>query len=184
MTEITTEWRSFDELTTGELYELLRFRQNIFVVEQRSPYPDLDGLDESAWHLAARLESELIGYLRLTAMTGTAPPLRIGRVAVAVHLRRQGLGRTLIKEALRFSGEHYSEGEIALGAQAHLVPFYQGFGFETSGAPYDEFGISHTDMRMRLSDFRRPPLRPAERIRPGGLAMPEAPRGQTGGSIR
>jgi ElaA protein len=51
MPEITTQWRRFDELTASELYELLRFRQSIFVVEQASAYPDLDGLDPSAWHL-------------------------------------------------------------------------------------------------------------------------------------
>jgi ElaA protein len=150
MPEITTEWRHFDELTTGELYDLLRFRQSIFVVEQRSPYPDLDGLDRGAWHLLARLESELIGYLRLTAKPGPPPLLRIGRVAVAVHLRRQGLGGTLVQEALRLIGEHYPGVDVALGAQAHLVPFYQGFGFETSGEPYDDFGVSHIEMRMRF----------------------------------
>ena len=59
MPEITTEWRRFHELTAGELYELLRFRQSIFVVEQACAYPDLDGLDQSAWHLLAWLETEL-----------------------------------------------------------------------------------------------------------------------------
>src|SRR5580704_14092244 len=92
MPEITTQWRLFDELTAGELYELLRFRQGIFVVEQVSAYPDLDGLDQSAWHLAARSENELIGYLRLTAAAGPPPLVRIGRVAVSPSLRRGGLG--------------------------------------------------------------------------------------------
>ena len=151
MPGITTEWRRFDEFTAGELYELLRFRQSIFVVEQRSPYPDLDGLDESAWHLVARLDSELIGYLRLTAKPGPPTPLRIGRVAVAVQLRRQGLGRTLVNEALRLSDEHYPGHYVALGAQAHLVPFYRGFGFETTGEPYDDFGVSHIDMVLGRS---------------------------------
>ena len=80
MPEITTDWRRFDELTAGELYELLRFRQRIFVVEQASAYPDLDGLDQGAWHLLARLESELIGCLRLRSITGPPPIVRIGRV--------------------------------------------------------------------------------------------------------
>ena len=53
----TLKWRRFEALTAGELYELLRFRQSIFVVEQASAYPDLDGLDQSAWHLLARLET-------------------------------------------------------------------------------------------------------------------------------
>jgi ElaA protein len=149
MPQITTEWRRFDELTAGELYELLRFRQSIFVVEQGSPYPDLDGADQSAWHLMARVEGELVGYLRLTTRAGSLPLARIGRVAVTSHLRRHGLGRRLVEEALRLNGEYYPAGDIALGAQVHLAPFYRGFGFEPTGEPYDDFGISHVEMRMR-----------------------------------
>ena len=54
--KIATEWQRFDELSSAALYEMLRFRQAIFVVEQRSPYPDLDGLDQGAWHLLLRAE--------------------------------------------------------------------------------------------------------------------------------
>src|SRR5216683_2212257 len=96
MPEITTEWQRFETLMAGELYELLRFRQNIFVVEQRSLYLDLDGLDAGAWHLAARVEGEPAGYLRLIPMAGPPPLVRIGRVAVAPSLRRRGLGRMLM----------------------------------------------------------------------------------------
>jgi ElaA protein len=149
MPQITTEWRRFDELTAGELYELLRFRQTIFVVEQCSPYPDLDGADQSAWHLTARAEGELVGYLRLTTRAGSPPLARIGRFAVASHLRRHGLGRRLVEEALQLNVEHYPACDIALGAQAHLVPFYREFGFEPTGEPYDDFGISHVEMRMQ-----------------------------------
>jgi ElaA protein len=78
MPKITTEWQRFEELPADVLYEVLRFRQSIFVVEQRSPYPDLDGFDRMAWHLLARVEGALAGHLRLIPA-----PLRIGRVAVA-----------------------------------------------------------------------------------------------------
>ena len=81
MPKITTQWQRFEELSPDALYEILRFRQSIFVVEQRSPYPDLDGLDQGAWHLLLRVEGELAGYLRLMQM-----PVRIGRVAVAAHI--------------------------------------------------------------------------------------------------
>jgi ElaA protein len=150
MPEITTEWRHFDELTADELYELLRFRQTIFVVEQRSPYPDLDGLDHSAWHLAARLESELIGYLRLTATAGPPPLVRIGRVAVAPCLRRGGLGGMLMEKALILCRERFPLRAVALGAQVPLVPFYERFGFAATSEPYDDFGISHVEMVQRL----------------------------------
>ena len=150
MPEITTQWRLFDELTAGELYELLRFRQGIFVVEQVSAYADLDGLDQSAWHLAARLEDELIGYLRLTATTGPPPMARIGRVAVAVHLRRHGLGRMLMEKALTLCRERFPLQAIALGAQVPLMPFYARFGFATTSEPYDDFGVAHVEMVLRL----------------------------------
>ena len=149
MPEITTEWRRFDELTAGELYELLRFRQSIFVVEQASPYPDLDGLDQSAWHLAARSAGVPIGYLRLMAITGPLPVVRIGRVAVSPSLRRGGLGRMLIERALILCRECFPRQAIALSAQVPLVPIYESFGFATTSEPYDDFGVAHVEMMLR-----------------------------------
>jgi ElaA protein len=151
MAEIATQWRRFDELTAGELYELLRFRQSIFVVEQACAYPDLDGLDQSAWHLLARMESELIGYLRLMAMAGPRPIVRIGRVAVSPSLRRGGLGRMLMEKALILCRERFPLQAVALGAQVPLVPFYESFGFATTSEPYDDFGVAHVEMVLRLS---------------------------------
>ncbi len=144
---ISIEWQRFEALTAGELYELLRFRQSIFVVEQRSPFPDLDSLDQETWHLLLWAERALAGYLRLIPS-----PLRIGRVAVAVPLRRHGLGRRRMDEALLFCREHHPGLPVALTAQIHLVPFYRGLGFEPTGEPYDDFGLTHVDMELRPRD--------------------------------
>ena len=141
------QWRRFEALTLDELYELLRFRQSIFVVEQHSPFPDLDGLDQEGWHLLLRAERALAGYLRLIPA-----PLRIGRVAVAVPQRRQGLGRKLMEEALSHCREHYPGQLVALTAQMRLVPLYRGFGFESVGEPFDDFGLTHIDMQLRPHD--------------------------------
>jgi ElaA protein len=138
------QWQRFEALTLDELYELLRFRQSIFVVEQCSPFPDLDGLDQGAWHLCARTEGGLAGYLRLIPR-----PLRIGRVAIAAPLRRGGLGRRLMQEALSHCREHYPGLPIALAAQTYLVPFYRSFGFEPTGEPFDDFGLAHVEMELR-----------------------------------
>jgi ElaA protein len=143
MPEITTEWQRFEHLSRDALYEILRFRQSIFVVEQRSPYPDLDGLDQAAWHLLLRANRALAGYLRLVPA-----PLRIGRVAVDASLRRLGLGRTMIGEALQFCREHSAEQEIVLAAQLYLVPFYRGFGFSATSEPYDDSGVPHVQMKI------------------------------------
>jgi ElaA protein len=148
MPKIETEWHCFEALTAGELYELLRFRQDIFVVEQRSPYPDLDGLDQRAWHLLLRSDAQLAGYLRLIPTSGRPPVVRIGRFAVSSQLRRRGIGRTLMQQALSFCSEHYPLQPIALAAQLQLVPFYESFGFAAVAQPFDDFGVMHVEMAM------------------------------------
>ena len=143
MPEPVTEWQQFAQLSAAALYELLRFRQGIFVVEQASPYPDLDGLDQQAWHLLLRVDGGLAGYARLIPS-----PLRIGRVAVATALRRHGLGRRLMDETLLFCRARYPGQPVMLTAQSHLVPFYRSYGFDPTGAPFDDFGVAHVDMRV------------------------------------
>jgi len=142
MPETTTQWQRFEQLSPVALYEVLRFRQSIFVVEQSSPYPDLDDLDQDAWHLLLRAEDELAGYLRLLQQ-----PLRIGRIAVATPLRRGGLGSALIGEALRFCRDRFPLQKIALAAQLDLASFYRRFGFAAISEPYDDFGVMHVEMR-------------------------------------
>lgn len=145
MPEVATKWQRFDQLTADGLYELLRFRQGIFIVEQESPYPDIDGLDQNAWQLLLRADGVLAGCLRLIP----PPPLvRIGRVAVAAPLRGRGLGRRLIEEALGFCRERYPAQEIVLAAQLEIAPFYQSFGFAVISEPYDDFGVQHVEMKL------------------------------------
>ena len=146
MPTIEMEWQAFQTLTADRLYQVLRFRQAIFVVEQRSPYPDLDGLDQNAQHLLLLSAGELAGYLRLSP--ASYPRLiRIGRVAVAADRRRSGLGRVLMTEALRRCREDYPHCDIALGAQTQLIPFYASLGFAVISEPYDDFGVQHVEMR-------------------------------------
>jgi ElaA protein len=145
MPEVAAEWQRFEQLSADKLYELLRFRQRIFVVEQGSPYPDLDGLDQGAWHLLLRVDGTLAGYSRLIA-----PPVRIGRVAVAAPLRGRGLGRRLMEEVLSFCRERYPAQDIVLAAQLDLASFYESFDFAVISEPYDDFGVMHVEMSLRL----------------------------------
>jgi ElaA protein len=141
--ELTLEWRNWAELSAVELYELLRFRQEIFVVEQASPYPDLDGRDLCAQHLLLRRGAALLGCLRLIEPD---PLVRIGRVAVAPAERRNGFGRVMMRAALQRAGEVYPHRDVGLSAQIYLAPFYQSFGFALVSAPYDDHGVPHVDM--------------------------------------
>src|ERR1700676_3285061 len=93
------EWYRFGDFSGALLYEAMRFRQAIFVVEQASPYPDLDSLDQRAHHLLLWVDEALTGCLRLLPDPGEAR-IRVGRVAVAASLRRQGLARRLMDAAL------------------------------------------------------------------------------------
>jgi ElaA protein len=146
---MTLAWRDWAELSMDELYEFLAFRQAIFIVEQASPYPDLDGRDDGARHLTLRCDGELIGYLRLIAPEGEGEirsPVRLGRVAVAEGARGNGHARLMVGEALRLAASLYPGCGIEIGAQTYLEPFYASFGFVRSTSPYDDFGVPHIDM--------------------------------------
>jgi ElaA protein len=148
--DMTLQWQRWDELSTAALYELLQFRQAIFVVEQASPYPDLDGRDRDARHLTLRRDGALTGYLRLIPPDECDRKLvRIGRVSVAVDDRGRGCARRMMDEALRLAGELHPDSDIEIGAQVYLEPFYRSFGFVPSSSPYDDFGVPHIDLVLR-----------------------------------
>lgn len=121
------------------IYEVLRFRQAIFVVEQASPYQDLDGRDEAASHLLARQNGALVGYLRVISEPDR---VRIGRVCIAAALRRRGLARRMMAAALSLRPGV----PVTVSAQSYLAPFYASLGFVPASAEYDDFGVPHVDM--------------------------------------
>ena len=141
------QWVSFGDFSTALLYEALRFRQAIFVVEQASPFPDLDRLDERAHHLLLRIDGELAGYLRLIPHPGERR-VAIGRVAVAATRRRRGCAGRLMAEALARCRQDYPDHTVVLSAQTYLAPFYESFGFRTTSAPFDDYGVPHVDMAL------------------------------------
>jgi ElaA protein len=141
--DLVLEWLHWADLSATQLYELLQFRQAIFVVEQVSPYPDLDGKDASAQHLLLRRDADLVGYLRLIEPD---PLVRIGRVAVRSAERGHGLARLMMEAALERAAQVYPHRDVALSAQTYLEPFYQSLGFVASSAPYDDYGVPHIDM--------------------------------------
>lgn len=133
----------FDDLTSREAYALWRLRQQVFVVEQASPYPDLDGrdLEPATRHLLLEEAGTLIGCLRLLD-EGEGDALRIGRVVVAPEARGRALARVLMDEAMRLAGDR----PVRLDAQTGLADFYAGYGFEVTGPEFDEDGVMHVPM--------------------------------------
>jgi ElaA protein len=135
------------ELDPMTLYALLRLRVDVFVVEQRCPYPELDGRDmeASTVHLWLERDRAPVAYLRiLHEPDGTA---RIGRVAVAAPVRGAGYAARLVEAALDIVDADADARECVLDSQAHLVGFYARFGFRRAGHEFQEDGIPHVPMR-------------------------------------
>ena len=143
--QVSLQWYRFEELGPALLYELLRFRQAIFVVEQSCAYPDLDGLEQAAQHLLLRIDGSLAGCLRLIPFADEKR-IKIGRVAVAETARGQGFARALMREALAHCRHDYPDHAVMLSGQTYLAPFYESLGFVVTSAPYDDYGIPHVDM--------------------------------------
>jgi ElaA protein len=139
-------WRQFRELTVTELYALLRLRSEVFVVEQRCIYLDVDGMDEESRHLIASRAGALLGYLRLQPADRACEFARIGRVVVNSNARGQRIGCRVIAEAIEEASRLSGPVPIKVSAQSYLEGFYQQFGFLRASADYTDHGISHCDM--------------------------------------
>ncbi|MEO8590856.1 MAG: GNAT family N-acetyltransferase [Flavobacteriales bacterium] len=138
--------RPFDALTLRDLHDVMRLRVDVFVVEQRCAYAEIDGRDPEALHILGRSEEgDLIAYARILPPDEHGPP-HIGRVIVHADHRRHGLARTLMTIALEALQRGYGSRRSALAAQAHLERFYGGFGFVRQGPDYPWDGIPHVDM--------------------------------------
>ncbi|KFZ30703.1 hypothetical protein IDSA_09275 [Pseudidiomarina salinarum] len=147
---MTWQIKHFSELTITELYDLLQLRQDVFVVEQDCPYLDADGKDPQAWHIFTYNDSDqLVAAARLFKPDDTSPWSRIGRVVTARSVRRKGLGRDLMAEAIKWCQREAPDGPIQLGAQVYLREFYESLGFTEISAEYLEDGIPHIDMERR-----------------------------------
>lgn len=136
------------DLDSDDFYRMLRLRVDVFVVEQRCPYPELDGRDLEAstrhfWIDSA--DGYVLGYLRLLEEPdGT---FRIGRVCTATTARGLGLGAKLMRAALAEVGRQ----PVVLSAQTSTADFYAKFRFTAIGEEYDEDGIPHVDMRREFA---------------------------------
>jgi ElaA protein len=143
---------AFADLDARTLYDLLRLRSEIFVVEQECAYLDVDGRDVELGtrHLWFSDPDGPVAYLRLLSEPGGVT--RVGRVAVAAAARNGGLAGRLMEEALALIGD----GPCVLDAQSYLIGFYARYGFHITGPEYVEDGIPHVPMRRDAVSVPRP----------------------------
>ncbi len=146
MQDVEIKIARFDELTTETLYKLLQLRTEVFVVEQKDPYPELDGRDcePETLHIWAERDGVILSTNRVLKESDGST--RIGRVCTAQQGRGNGLAAQLIELACR-----ENPGDVWLDAQAHLRSWYESLGFVAEGAEFTEGHVLHIRMRLRRS---------------------------------
>jgi ElaA protein len=122
------ENKAFEALSVDELYNLLKLRSEIFVVEQNCVYLDLDGKDKLALHLLQSLKGK-VAHARLIKPGISFDNASIGRVVVDANYRDRKWGHDLMREAITGIASHYGESKITIGAQLYLKKFYESHGF-------------------------------------------------------
>jgi ElaA protein len=147
---IEWQWLAFSDIPVADLYQVLYQRQQVFVLEQKCLYPDIDGYDQAAHHLMAWHtvdgKRELAAYLRCIAPGVKYTEMSLGRVLTAPSARDSGIGRKLLEQGIARAEALHPGHHFRIGAQQYLEKFYASFGFNTVTAPYDEDGIMHIDM--------------------------------------
>jgi ElaA protein len=147
----TENWQAkkFTQLTTNELYDLLKLRIDIFVVEQTCFYPDLDDHDRhpETLHFFCYQQGKMAAYLRILPKGLTYQDfISIGRVVIASSARGTGLGHELMKMALITCEKCFAQDTVKISAQEHLEKFYNQHGFKRVSAMYLEDDIPHIGM--------------------------------------
>ena len=136
----------FGKLTPRQIHDMYRLRVDVFIVEQNCVFQDVDGVDPKCFHLLGYEGDNLVAYCRLLPAGLKFPDPSIGRVITARTVRRSGMGRVLMAEAMKHADRMWPNKQLRIGAQAHLERFYNEFGFTKVGKPYDEDGILHIEM--------------------------------------
>ena len=146
MNNIIWKIKSFEELTTSELYQIIKARVDVFVVEQNCPYPDLENYDQKAIHIWAENDGEVLAYCRIFDKGIKYTETSIGRVLTTENGRGKNLGKQLIQYAVEVIENRFNTPEIRISAQDYLLRFYSYFGFEETEKKYLEDNIPHTEM--------------------------------------
>lgn len=153
-TAMNVNIRNFEQLTIQQLYELMRRRFEVFVIEQQCEEQDFDNLDQEAIHLFVCDEgANVYAYCRILPAETKYKEASIGRVLVTKAYRKQGIATALLKGAIAHIEEELKENKIKVQAQAHLQNFYEALGFKRISDVFDEGGIPHIKM-IRTCDSK------------------------------
>lgn len=136
----------FEEFSLQTLYEALKLRAEVFVVEQNCPYQDVDGKDQKALHVLGYHDSKLVAYTRLFKPGDYFERASIGRVIVKENYRKYGYGKDIMNASIAVLEKDFQASEIEISAQVYLKKFYNDLGFKEFGEGYLEDDIPHIRM--------------------------------------
>ena len=139
-------FKTFSELTTKELYQILQLRSEVFVVEQNCIYQDIDGKDEKAIHIIGVVQNKIVAYTRCFKPDEYFKEASIGRVVVKKNERKLKRGNQIMIHSVKTIEKLFQTKTIIISAQSHLKFFYNNFGFYSVGNEYLEDGIPHIEM--------------------------------------
>ena len=146
---ITT--KTFSELNIDELYQILRLRTEVFVVEQNCVYQDLDNKDQKASHIYYKENDEIVAYTRIFKSGDYYKNPSIGRVVVSKKKRGKELGKKIMISSIEYIKKNLKCDKIELSAQKYLDKFYKDLGFQKTGKDYLEDGIPHQRMIKEIN---------------------------------
>lgn len=140
--------RRFNELDVNDLYEIMKLRCDVFIVEQECHYEDIDGRDIDAIHVYLKDNDEIVGYLRILDHNIVFDEVSIGRVIA--RRRREGIGSRLLMEGIKAAKQYFGADRIKIEAQTYARSFYERAGFRICGEEFLEDGIPHIPMVVEL----------------------------------
>jgi ElaA protein len=140
----------YNELTTNQLYNILKLRAEVFVVEQNCAYQDLDNKDNKALHLTGEINNEIIAYTRIFKKGDYFTNSSIGRVLVKKEFRKKELGKVIMEKSIEIIKKNTKEEKIEISAQKYLTKFYKDLGFKKTGKEYLEDNIPHIKMILKI----------------------------------
>ena len=143
---LDTKIKYFNELSLNELHDLLELRSEVFVVEQKCIYQDVDGKDKKALHVLGYDDSKLVAYTRIFKPGDYFEEVGIGRVTVKKNYRKHKYGYAIMKASFEAVESYFKTTSIKLSAQVYLKKFYNNLGFIEVGEAYLEDDIPHIIM--------------------------------------
>lgn len=139
--------KRFSELTVNELYEILRVRSEVFVVEQNCIYQDMDNDDQESIHIWLTVGDKIVALCRVCPAGTHMKEISIGRVVTTE--RNKGYGKQIMLAGIDTARKHFNAHQIDIEAQEYAKGFYEKAGFQQSSDIFMLDGIRHIKMTWK-----------------------------------